>query len=57
MRCWGMAKISDFEINKRPFVISRDNTGIILIDVKNFKTYKLSNSPITVNLFGHGDIL
>ena len=40
-----------------PFIISRDNTGYILIDVKKQNAYLLANSPISANLFGHGDIL
>jgi hypothetical protein len=44
-------------LETNPFIISRDNTGYILIDVKKQKSYLLANSPISANLFGHGDIL
>ena len=40
-----------------PFVIARDNVGLTLIDVKNFRAFMFTVSPITVNLFGNGDIL
>jgi hypothetical protein len=50
-------KVPDFDYKLCPFVLSRDNTGLNLIDVKNLKAYKFSDSPITVNLFGHGDAL
>jgi hypothetical protein len=57
IRCWGLAKVADFDINRNPFIMSRDNTGYILINVKTIKAYQLAISPITANLFGHGDIL
>jgi hypothetical protein len=57
IRCWGLAKVSDFDINKCPFVISRDNIGYVLINVKTMKAYQWTFSAITANLFGHGDIL
>ena len=37
--------------------MSRDNTGYVLINVKTIKAYQLAISPISANLFGHGDIL
>ena len=40
-----------------PFLLSRDNTGIVIIDVKNSVAYQFSTAPIKANLFGHGDIL
>jgi hypothetical protein len=40
-----------------PFLISRDNTGYVLINVKTVRVYQLFVSPISANLFGHGDIL
>lgn len=52
-----MAKVPSFDIVTCPFVIARDNVGLTLIDVKNFKVYMFSRSPITSSLFGHGDIL
>lgn len=57
IRCWGLARVADFDMETNPFIISRDNTGYILIDVKKQKVYLLANSPISANLFGHGDIL
>lgn len=57
IRCWGLAKVADFDIVKCPFVLSRDNTGYILVNVKTIKSYQLTVSPISANLFGHGDIL
>lgn len=57
IRCWGLAKVPNFDIVSCPFVIARDNVGLTLIDVKNFKVYMFSRSPITSSLFGHGDIL
>ena len=46
-----------FDLMKMPFIVSRDNTGIVLIDVKNCIAYQFSHAPIKANLFGHGDIL
>ena len=40
-----------------PYILARDNTGFVIIDVKNKKTLKLSSDKITANLFGHGDVL
>ena len=40
-----------------PFVMARDNTGIVLIDVRNRVAYMFAHAPIKANLFGHGDIL
>ena len=57
VRCWGLQKAVDFEMVSNPFVISRDNTGYVLINVKTMKAYQLLISPISANLFGHGDIL
>jgi len=57
IRCWGMAKVADFDIVKCPFVMTRDNTGFVLVNVKTIKAYQLALSPISANLFGHGDIL
>ena len=57
MRCWGLAKVSDFDIIKCPYVFARDNTGILLINVQSYKVHRFSESPITVNLFGHGEVL
>ena len=42
---------------KLPYIVSRDNTGLVLIDVKNYVAYLFAQAPISVNLFGHGDIL
>ena len=49
--------MSDFDISKCPFIISRDNIGYVLINVRMMKAYQWTFSPITANLFGHGDIL
>ena len=56
-RCWGMELIPNFNFNKLPFVMCRDNTGIVLVDVRNCLAYMFSKAPIRANLFGHGDIL
>ena len=56
-RCWGMEKIPGFNFNRLPFVLCRDNTGIVLVDVKNCLSYMFAKAPIKANLFGHGDIL
>lgn len=34
VRCWGLAKLPDFSLSKLPFIIARDNTGLVLIDIK-----------------------
>ena len=47
----------DYDYQKMPFIMARDNTGIILIDVRNRVAYMFANAPIKANLFGHGDIL
>lgn len=57
IRCWGLAKVADFDLEKNPFVISRDNAGYVLINVKTNKAYMLCKNPISANLYGHGDIL
>ena len=44
-------------MDRCPFVLSRDNTGYVLVNVKTVRAYQLSVSPISANLFGHGDIL
>jgi hypothetical protein len=49
--------VPGYDIDSVPFAVARDNTGIILIDVIKHKSYKFADSPITENLFGHGDIL
>ena len=56
-RCWGMEKVPGFSFSKLPFVLCRDNTGIVLIDVRNCVAYMFARAPIKANLFGHGDIL
>ena len=56
-RCWGMAKMPGYDYQKMPFVMARDNTGIVLIDVRNRVAYMFAHAPIKANLFGHGDIL
>ena len=56
-RCWGMQKVPGFNLSKMPFVICRDNTGIVLVDVRNAIAYQFAKAPIKANLFGHGDIL
>ena len=40
-------------------LMSRDNHGLTLIDIKNRKCFQISilNSKIGKNLYGHGDIL
>lgn len=57
VRCWGLQKVVDFDCNKMPWLISRDNCGFVLINVRTYKSYMLYESAITVNLYGHGDIL
>ena len=52
-----MQKVPDFDINRNPFIMSRDNTGYVLINMKTIKAYQLAISPISANLYGHGDIL
>lgn len=52
-----MEKIPGFDFNRLPFVLCRDNTGIVLVDVKNCMAYMFAKAPIKANLFGHGDIL
>ena len=57
VRCWGLELVPDFDIVKCPFAVARDNVGIILIDINQRRAYLLTELPISVNLFGHGDIL
>jgi hypothetical protein len=42
VRCWGLAKVIDFDEQRCPFVLARDNTGFVIIDVKNVKAYCFS---------------
>ena len=37
--------------------MARDNTGFVLINTRTYKAHMLAISPITANLFGHGNIL
>jgi len=39
IRCWGLAKVPQFDIVSCPFVIARDNIGLVLIDVKNYRAF------------------
>lgn len=57
IRCWGLQKVADFDVVKNPFILSRDNTGYVLLNIKTVKAYQLAISPISANLYGHGDIL
>lgn len=57
IRCWGLAKVADFDMERNPFIMTRDNTGYVLVNVKTSKAYQLAISPVSANLFGHGDIL
>ena len=56
-RCWGMQKVPGFSFNKMPFILCRDNTGIVLVDVRNCIAYMFAKAVIKANLFGHGDVL
>ena len=47
----------NFDAKKCPFILSRDNMGFTLINVKSYKVYQLAKRPISANLYGHGDIL
>ena len=38
-RCWGLQKIPGFDLDSVPFVIARDNTGLVIIDVIKNKAY------------------
>lgn len=40
-----------------PFILARDNTGFIIVDVKNKRALKFSTEAIQANLFGHGSVL
>jgi len=42
---------------KFPFILSRDNTGLILVNVRSQACFTLTEAALTANLFGHGDIL
>lgn len=57
VRCWGLELMPDFDMKTCPFAIARDNIGIVLIDISGRRAYFLTDLPISVNLFGHGDIL
>lgn len=36
---WGLQMVPDFDVIKCPFVIARDNTGFVLINVRTIKVY------------------
>ena len=57
VRCWGLELLPDFDLKTCPFAIARDNIGIVLIDISRRRAFLLADLPISVNLFGHGDIL
>jgi len=57
VRCWGMQKVPGFSYARMPFVLCRDNTGLVLVDVRNCVAYMFAAAPIKANLFGHGDVL
>ena len=57
MRCWGLQKVADFDKVSCPFIIARDNSGLVLVNIKTKKTYFLMSCTIQANLFGGGDIL
>lgn len=57
VRCWGLELVPDFDIKKCPFAVARDNLGIVLIDISRRRAFWLTDLPISVNLFGHGNIL
>lgn len=57
VRCWGLELVPDFDMKKCPFALARDSVGLVLIDISKRKAFLLTETPITVNLFGHGDIL
>ena len=44
-------------MTKCPLVLARDNLGFVLINVKTYQAYQICENTITVNLYGHGDIL
>ena len=47
----------DFDMKRFPFAIARDSVGLVLIDISKRKAFLLSSLSISVNLYGHGDIL
>ena len=53
---WGIRPFL-YNKNKLQYVISRDNLGFCLIDVRNKKAYTIKEQQISQNLFGHGQIL
>ena len=57
IRCWGLQKVGHYDSQTNPFIMARDNTGYVLINTRTFKAHMLAQSPITANLFGHGNIL
>lgn len=57
VRCWGLELVPDFDLKKCPFVLARDNIGLVLINVSKKKAFLFMDLPISVNLFGHGEIL
>jgi len=48
-----------FSLEGYPFLIARDNQGIVVIDLKARAAYMLAikNGQISQNLYGHGSIL
>jgi hypothetical protein len=52
-----MAKAPGYDYGKLPFIVCRDNTGIVFVDVNHCKAYVFAVAPIKQNLFGHGEIL
>ncbi len=57
VRCWGLELVPDFDLKRCPFVLARDNIGLVLINVSKKKAFLFMDLPISVNLFGHGEIL
>ena len=57
VRCWGLELMPNFDMKKCPFALVRDSVGLVLIDISKRKAFLLAELPISVNLYGHGDIL
>ena len=41
VRCWGLELVPDYDYSTRPYAVARDNTGLLVIDLKRAKAVSL----------------
>jgi len=58
-KCWGMKAMPNFDLVEFPYILTRDDQGMNLLDLKKNKAITIANTngAISSNLFGHGNIL